>query len=78
MSRYGNVHKGGRPKGALAKHTLEAQAVKTLYVDLAKEHAKPVAEALLKKAVTGDIGAIKEFNDETAFIAAITFETSFC
>ena len=63
MSRYGTVHKGGRPKGSVGTHTLNAIAVKTLYIDLAKEHALPVAEALLKKSMTGDVQAIKEFND---------------
>lgn len=30
---------------------------------MAREHGLPVAHALLKKALTGDVAAIKEFND---------------
>lgn len=63
MARYGTVHKGGRPKGSKSNHTLKAEAVRTLYIDLAKQHALPVAEALLDKATKGDVSAIKEFND---------------
>ena len=58
-----NGKKGGRPKGALGRHTLEAIAVKTLYIDKAKELALPILDALAKKALIGDVQAIKEFND---------------
>ena len=60
MSRYGNIHKGGRKK---ASHTLESEALRTLYIDLAKEHGIPIARALIKKAMKGDTQAIREFND---------------
>lgn len=58
-----NGKKGGRPKGRLAKSTLEALEVKQLYVNKAKEYALPILEALVTKALLGDVGAIKEFND---------------
>lgn len=58
-----NGKKGGRPVGSKSGHTLEAEAVKTLYIDLAKEHAKPVALAILQKALKGDMTAAREFND---------------
>lgn len=63
MARGGKRDGAGRKRGYKAPHTLEAQAVKSLYIDLAKEHALPVAKALLEKAKTGDVSAIKEFND---------------
>lgn len=53
----------GRPKGAVAKSTLDALAVKSLYVEKAKEHALPILMALVKKALKGDVQAIREFND---------------
>jgi hypothetical protein len=53
----------GKKKGSKAAHTLEAQAVKQLYVEKAKQYALPILEALVDKALKGDVGAIKEFND---------------
>lgn len=63
MARAGENHKGGRPKGKLAKSTLEALEVKQLYVEKAREYALPILKALVKKAMKGDVPAIKEFND---------------
>ena len=63
MAHGGPRPGSGRKKGSKASHTLEAEAVKVLYVEMAKVHAKPVAEALIKKATNGDVSAIKEFND---------------
>lgn len=53
----------GRKKGSKDTRTLEVEALRNMYVDLAKRKGLPVAEALLKKAVKGDVQAIKEFND---------------
>lgn len=58
-----NGKKGGRPKGAIAKSTREAIELRNFYVEKAREHAEPIATALIEKAVTGDVSAIKEFND---------------
>lgn len=58
-----NGKKGGRPKGSLAKSTLDALEIKQLYIEKAKEHALPMLEALVKKGLEGDVPAIKEFND---------------
>lgn len=58
-----NGKKGGRPKGAIAKSTREAIEVRNLYVEKAREHGEPIANALIEKAITGDVAAIKEFND---------------
>lgn len=63
MASGGKREGAGRKPGSKSPHTLDAIAVKTLYIDLAKQHALPVANALLEKAVSGDVGAIKEFND---------------
>jgi hypothetical protein len=58
-----NGKKGGRPKGSIAKSTKEAIELKNMYVELARERGLPIAEALIEKALTGDVSAIKEFND---------------
>ena len=58
-----NGQKGGRPKGTLAKSTIEAMEIKNLYIEQAKKHALPILNALIKKAKRGDVMAIKEFND---------------
>jgi hypothetical protein len=58
-----NGKKGGRPKGSKGTHTLEAEAIKSLYIDLAREHARPVAMSILREALAGDIAAAREFND---------------
>lgn len=53
----------GKPKGYKAPHTLESEEVRRIYIEMARKHGIPVAEALLTKALTGDVQAIKEFND---------------
>lgn len=63
MTHGGKREGAGRKKGSKATHTLEAQAVKELYVEKAKEYALPILEALVEKALEGDVRAIKEFND---------------
>lgn len=63
MAHGGKRPGAGKKKGSKASHTLEAEAVKQLYVEKAKQYAEPIATALIEKAITGDIGAIKEFND---------------
>ncbi len=64
MTTHGGARpNAGRRKGSKATHTLEAQAIKQLYVELAKEHADPIARKLIEKALEGDMAAIKEFND---------------
>ncbi len=53
----------GRKKGSKASHTLEAEQIKKLYIEQAREFALPILIALVKKARKGDVPAIKEFND---------------
>lgn len=62
------AHGGARPgagkkKGSKASHTLEAEQVRKLYIEKAREFALPILKALVNKALTGDVQAIKEFND---------------
>lgn len=58
-----NGKKGGRPKGSKASHTLEAEAAKAELVRMYIENIKPINQALIDKALTGDIQAIKELHD---------------
>lgn len=55
-----NGKKGGRPKGALSIHVEKA---KELLIKMYLERAKPINEALIKKAEEGDIGALRELHD---------------
>lgn len=63
MSHGGKRIGAGKKKGSKASHTLEAEAVKMLYIEKAKEFALPMLKALVKKGLKGDVPAIKEFND---------------
>ena len=58
-----NGKKGGRPKGAKATHTLTAEQGKALLVKMYMERITPINNALLAKAESGDIQAIKELHD---------------
>lgn len=63
MARAGQNHKGGRPKGSKAAHTITAEAGKALLIKMYLENIVPINEALLKKAREGDMQAIKELHD---------------
>lgn len=63
MARYGDIHKGGRPKGSKATHTITAEAGKAALIKAYLENITPINQALVNKALTGDIPAIKELHD---------------
>lgn len=64
MATRGGYRPGaGKKKGSKSSNTLDALAIKSLYIEKAKEHALPMLEALVKKGLEGDVPAIKEFND---------------
>lgn len=71
-----NGKKGGRPKGSKAKSTLEAIVVKEMYVEAAKQYGRPILEALVEKALEGDVAAIKEFNDRALGKAPQTLDVT--
>lgn len=58
-----NGRKGGRKVGSKATHTVQAEKAKALLIKMYLEKVKPINEALLKKAMDGDIQAIKELHD---------------
>ena len=63
MARAGSNHKGGRPKGSVGTHTLESQELKKALISAYAENAKEINQALMDKAKSGDIPAIKEVLD---------------
>ncbi len=58
-----NAQKAGRPRGSLAKHTIEAQAYREALVATIIDKMGSVIQALIDKAINGDVAAIKEIND---------------
>ena len=61
---HGGARKGaGKPKGKLASHTLEAQELKKALISSYVENSKDIHDALMAKAKTGDVPAIKEVFD---------------
>ena len=58
-----NGLKGGRPKGTKGSNTLQAEQGKKLLIQAYLDNIKPINEALVEKAKTGDIQAIKELHD---------------
>lgn len=55
-----NGRKGGRPKGLNA---INAEKGKALLIQMYLENIKPINQALIDKAKSGDIQAIKELHD---------------
>jgi hypothetical protein len=64
MAQHGGKREGaGKPRGALASHTVEAQELKKqLIAEYVKRRAK-IDKALLDQAEQGNIPAIKELYD---------------
>ncbi len=64
MAQQGGKREGaGRKKGSKASHTLQAAIAKQQLIEKYIENAKPINQALVDKALTGDIQAIKEIHD---------------
>lgn len=63
MSRGGYREGAGRKVGSKATHTLQAETAKAQLIQTYIDNIKPINEALIKKAIEGDIQAIKEIHD---------------
>ncbi len=71
-----NAKKGGRPVGAKANHTIEAETSRALLVRMFEERRTPIFNALLEKAELGDLGAVKELHDRVWGRAAQSLEVT--
>jgi len=58
-----NGKKGGRPKGSKSAVTLNAEQAKQALIDAYIAAREPINQALIEKAKTGDIQAIRELHD---------------
>lgn len=58
-----NGKKGGRPLGSKAAHTMEAEEAKKHLIQAYIQNIEPINRALIKKAKTGDLAAIREIHD---------------
>lgn len=64
MGTYGGARPGaGRPKGAVAKSTLQALEAKNKMVELYHAASEAITLKLIEKALLGDMLAIKELHD---------------
>lgn len=54
---------GGRPKGSLAKHTLQAMKAREKLIEMYCVAAENINLVLIKKALDGDLLAIKELHE---------------
>lgn len=61
-SRFNGV-KGGRPKGSRSRSTITAEQAKQALIDAYIADKEPINKALMDKAKSGDIQAIKELHD---------------
>lgn len=63
MANGGKRPGAGRKKGQKAKSTLDAIQLKEALIAKYREYADPINKALIDKAMTGDIQAIREVHD---------------
>jgi hypothetical protein len=63
MNRGGKRIGAGRKIGSRAQHTLQAEQGKALLIQMYLENIRPINQALIDKAKSGDIQAIKELHD---------------
>ncbi len=63
MANGGKRPGAGRPKGTIAKHTLEAQELRKRLIEAAKENWEAIVFTLIDKAVSGDTIALRELLD---------------
>lgn len=51
MARAGNNHKGGRPKGSVGTHTLEASKLREFIIEKVGQNAEPLLQAKMALAL---------------------------
>ena len=60
MAKGGAQPGAGRPKGSKGKETIEREATRLALMQAIYENKKELADALVAKAKTGDVPALKE------------------
>ena len=66
MGKNGGARPGaGRPKGAVSLATRQAMEYKAILMAEIHKNALPLAQALVKKGVSGDTPALKEIHDRS-------------
>ena len=65
MNHGGKRKNSGRPKGGLASHTLEAQTLRQYMIQEVIANKKELVEALIEKAKSGEVSALKEVFDRS-------------
>lgn len=63
MARGGKREGAGRKKGSIASHTLRAQVARQGLIEMYLAEREEVDGALITKAKTGDVPAIRELYD---------------
>lgn len=63
MSNGGRRPGAGRPKGSKAKHTIQGEAYRAALIAAVLKEKAPIIQALIAKAIGGDVPALKEIND---------------
>lgn len=63
MASGGKRIGAGKPKGYKHHRTIEKQVAAQTLEDMLRPHQADVADALVKKAKSGDTGAIKEYHE---------------
>jgi hypothetical protein len=63
MGHGGYRPNSGRRKGSKASHTLQAEKGKALLIQMYLENVRPINQALIDKALAGDIQAIRELHE---------------
>jgi hypothetical protein len=63
MPNGGRRPGAGRPKGSKAKHTIQGEAYRAALISAVLKEKAPLIQALIAKAIGGDVPALKEIND---------------
>lgn len=63
MPKGGKQPGAGRPKGALAGHTILAQEMRKALIEAAAEEWGPIVKSLVRLAKQGEVYAIRELFD---------------
>ena len=75
MAKGGSRPGAGRKKGGIASHTLQAVAFRRALIDATLKEKAPIIKALIEKAKSGDVPALREIIDRV--LGKVTDEFNF-